>query len=183
MAAGRHCLASARRLAVLIAIGLGGAACTSKDVDYSYPDLLPGAGTNTYGTQPGIFGSDGLVLFGGGRQNQDNGGGGIGVNSFLWRASLDAISFMPLSSADPFGGVIITDWYPPPEAPNERFKLNIIIIGRQLRADALKVSAFRQHRDGSGQWVDAAVDPKTAIDLENAILTRARQIRIDTAAR
>ena len=108
-------------------------------------------------------------------------GGGIGVNSYLWRASLDSISFMPLSSADPFGGVIITDWYSPPESPNERFKLNIYILGRQLRADGVKAAVFRQRREDNGDWMDAAVEPKTAIELENAILTRARQMRINTA--
>jgi hypothetical protein len=153
-------------------------ACTGDDVDYKYPDAVGGGYA-----QQGVFGGDGLVLFGGGgRSGSQEPGGNIGVNSFLWRASLDAISFMPLASADPFGGVIITDWYPPPETPNERFKLNIIIIGRQLRADALKVSVFRQRRDVSGGWTDSAVEAKTAIDLENAILTRARQIRIDTAS-
>jgi hypothetical protein len=88
---------------------------------------------------------------------------------------------MPLSSADPFGGVIITDWYSPPESPNERFKLNIYILGRQLRADGVKAAVFRQRREDNGDWMDAAVEPKTAIELENAILTRARQMRINTA--
>ncbi len=46
-------------------------------------------------------------------------GGGIGVNSFLWPASLDTISFMPVNSANPFGGVIITDWHAPPETPGD----------------------------------------------------------------
>ena len=102
---------------------------------------------------------------------------GIGVNSFLWRASLDTISFMPLSSADPFGGVIITDWYSPPETPRERVKLNIYILGRELRADGLRVSVFRQVRTGQ-PWQEAKVDPKTVLDIENAILKRARELRI-----
>ena len=177
MAAWRRYWALAPRFAALLALGLADVACTSKDVEYNYPDAVGGGYR-----QQGVFGGDGLVLFQTGRNNQDQGGGGIGVNSFLWRASLDAISFMPLASADPFGGVIITDWYPPPETPNERFKLNIIIIGRQLRADAVKVSVFRQRRDNAGAWTDVATESKTAVDLENAILTRARQIRVDTAS-
>ncbi len=104
-------------------------------------------------------------------------GSGIGVNSFLWRASLDTISFMPLSSADPFGGVIITDWYSPPETPRERVKLNVYILGRELRADGLRVSVFRQTR-GNQPWQEAKVDPKTVRDIENAILKRARELRI-----
>lgn len=120
----------------------------------------------------------GISLFGGGDGDQE---AGIGVNSYLWRASLDTLNFMPLASADPFGGVIITDWYSPPESPNERFKLNIYILGRQLRADGVKAAVFRQRREDNGDWMDAAVEPKTAIELENAILTRARQMRINTA--
>ena len=103
--------------------------------------------------------------------------GGIAVNSYLWRASLDTMSFMPLSSADPFGGVIITDWYTPPETPNERVKVNIYILDRQLRADGLRISVFRQARDG-GSWQQASVDPQTIRDIENAILRRARELRI-----
>lgn len=103
---------------------------------------------------------------------------GISVNSFLWRASLDTISFLPLNSADPFGGIIITDWYSPPEAPDERFKVNVYILDRELRADGLRVTVFRQMRDAQGLWVDARVEERTARDLENAILRRARQMRI-----
>ena len=116
------------------------------------------------------------TLFGGDK-GTGGGGGGIGVNSFLWRASLDTISFMPLSSADPFGGVIITDWYSPPETPRERIKLNVYILGRELRADGLRVSVFRQTR-ASQPWQEAKVDPKTVRDIENAILKRARELRI-----
>jgi hypothetical protein len=111
------------------------------------------------------------------------GGNGVGVNSYLWRATLDTVSFMPLASADPFGGVIITDWYSPSDQPNERFKVNIFILGRELRADGVRASVFRQKRDGSGNWVDAQVDQATGTDLENAILTRARQMRLSTAAK
>ncbi|HVK79942.1 MAG TPA: DUF3576 domain-containing protein [Verrucomicrobiae bacterium] len=102
---------------------------------------------------------------------------GIGVNSFLWRASLDTLNFMPLASADPFGGVIITDWYSDPTTPNERFKATVYILDTRLRADALNVSIFRQQQQG-GAWVDATVDPDTEIQIENAILTRARQLRL-----
>lgn len=112
-----------------------------------------------------------------------SGGGGVGVNSFLWRASLDTISFMPVATADPFGGVIITDWFTPSESPNERFKLNIFVLGKELRADGVRATVFRQKRDASGQWADAPVDSKTGTDVENAILTRARQMRLSTAAK
>ena len=117
----------------------------------------------------------------GNSNNQGGGGGGVGVNSFLWRASLDTVSFMPLASADPFGGVIITDWYSPPKTPDERFKVNVFILGRDLRADGVRASVFHQKKDPKGQWVEAAVDANTATDLENAILTRARQIRLSAS--
>ncbi len=126
-----------------------------------------------------IFGTDGLDLFGGGKKSGGGGGGpGVAVNSFLWRASLDTISFMPLSSADPFGGVIITDWYSPPEAPQERYKMSVYILGRQLRADGIKVAVFRQRANGPGAWLASPVAKDTATKLENQILTRARQLRI-----
>lgn len=103
----------------------------------------------------------------------------MGVNSFLWRASLETLDFMPLSQVDPFGGVIVTDWYASAEAPNERFKANVYILDTNLRADALKTSIFKQTRTANG-WQDAAVDADTARQIENSILTRARQLYIAT---
>jgi hypothetical protein len=135
-------------------------------------------GTKSDSIMGALFGSNDNNAAGGG-----GGGPGIGVNSYLWRATLDTVSFMPLASADPFGGVIITDWYSPPDQPGERFKVNIFILGRELRADGVRASVFRQKRDGSQQWVDANVDQATGTDLENAILTRARQMRLSTASK
>ena len=86
---------------------------------------------------------------------------------------------MPVNSADPFGGVIITDWHAPPETPGERFKLNVYILGRALRADGVRVAVFRQVQDGNG-WRDAAVAAKTDTRIEDAILTKARQLRRET---
>jgi hypothetical protein len=118
---------------------------------------------------------DGLLggINGGGQRGEN-----ITVNSYLWRASLDTISFLPLTTADPFGGVIITDWYSPPETPAERFKVTVYILDRELRADGLRVAVFRQVRNGNTGWVEAKVDERTGRDIENAILKRARQMRI-----
>ncbi len=102
----------------------------------------------------------------------------ISVNGYLWRATLDTLSFMPLASADPYGGVIITDWYSAPETPNERFKCTVYILDSRLRADGLNVAVFKQVRDASGNWVDQAAAGQTEADLENAILSRARQLRL-----
>ena len=104
-------------------------------------------------------------------------GSGIGVNAFLWRASLDVVSSWPVSSADPFGGVIITDWYAPPETPRERFKFNIFILGRTLRADGVRVSIFKQILNTRGEWQQAALQADTQTLVENSILTRAQQFR------
>jgi hypothetical protein len=100
----------------------------------------------------------------------------IGVNSYLWRASLDALSFMPLLQADSSGGVIITDWYTNPANPGERMKVTVSILDRDLRADALRVAASRQVAQGGG-WVDAPVQAATVQKLEEVILTRARDLR------
>ncbi len=143
------------------------------EAKYPVPRQRPGSQVQ-YEQDPGIFGEGGIF---GPDLPEDSTGGGIGVNNLLWRASLDTVSFMPLVSADPFGGVIITDWYTPPSAPDERFKVNIYILGRALRADGIRASVFRQQMQG-GAWVDAPVALNTGTDLENAILTRARQMRL-----
>ncbi len=132
-----------------------------------------------------LFGEEFLTFSPGRDRGAESGGGGgsgIGVNGFLWRASLDAVSFMPLASADPFGGVIISDWYSPPESPDERFKITVFILGTELRSDGIRASVFKQVRGGDGGWNDASVDEGTAIRLEDAILTGARQRRIASAS-
>ena len=129
-----------------------------------------------------LFGDQGLVLgIGGKTASADEGGGGLGVNAYLWRAALDTLSFMPLASADPFGGVIITDWYSPPAAAGERFKATAYILGRQLRTDGIRLTVFRQVLQ-NGQWVDAAVSPATKGEIEDKVLARARELRSQTAS-
>jgi len=100
----------------------------------------------------------------------------IGVNSYLWRASLDTLSFMPMVQTDSNGGVIVTDWYSNPGSPNERMKLTVSILDQDLRADALRVAASRQVNQG-GQWVNAPVEAATVQKLEEIILTKARDLR------
>ena len=156
------------------------AACSSsKPVaqnDYFEP------GFNTGGGQGRAFGDQGIVLFGGAdKKTAGDQSGGLGVNAYLWRGTLDTLSFMPLASADPFGGVIITDWYQPPSASGERFKATAYILGRQLRADGIRVSIFRQVQQG-GQWVDAPVAGSTTGEIENKVLARARELRAQSAS-
>jgi len=100
----------------------------------------------------------------------------IGVNSYLWRAAIDTLSFAPLISADSSGGVIVTDWYSRPNNPGERVKLTVSILDQELRADALRVAASRQVNQ-NGAWVAAPVTAATVQKLEDIILTRARDLR------
>jgi hypothetical protein len=105
----------------------------------------------------------------------------IGVNSYLWRASLEALSFMPLLQTDSNGGVIVTDWYVNPKNPGERMKVSVTILDEDLRADALRVAASRQVASG-GTWVEAPVDAATVQKLEDVILTKARDLRRSAVA-
>ena len=135
------------------------------------------------GEQGKLFGDQGLAIGigkGAAGSAQAAEGGALGVNAYLWRGALDTLSFMPLASADPFGGVIITDWYQPPTSGGERFKATAYILGRQLRADGVKVSIFRQVAQG-GQWVDQPVSPTTTSEIENKVLARARELRSQVA--
>ena len=144
--------------------------------DRTHRDVIAGVGGSKQ-DQGTLFGPGGM--FGSKAKDKDYDGSGVAVNAYLWRASLDTINFIPLASADPFGGVIITDWYTPAETPNERMKVQVTILDRELRADGVRVSVFKQQTaPKGGAWVDAQVDPRTQIDIENAILTRARQLRI-----
>jgi hypothetical protein len=169
-------------VALLLALSLLAACGRGKNPEFTVYDPQDQRIRDRYGT---FTGQDGFTLFGGRNRSSaaaagGDGSSGIGVNAYLWRGALETIDFMPLASADPFGGLIITDWYQPPEQQNERLKLHILILDRSLRADAVKVSVFRQVRDGGG-WIDASVDPNTPRALEDKILTKARELRIASA--
>src|SRR5262249_55491921 len=101
----------------------------------------------------------------------------LGVNGYLWRATLDTLNFMPLASADPYGGVVITDWYANPEKPDERLKATVYILDTRLRADGISASVFKETYT-NGAWQAASVSPDTNVALENAILSRARDLRL-----
>lgn len=103
--------------------------------------------------------------------------GALGVNAYLWRASLDTLAFMPLVSADPYGGVIITDWYANPGKADERLKATVYILDTRLRADGISAAVFRETLV-NGVWTPATVAPETNIALEDAILAKARELRL-----
>ncbi len=166
--------------AVLLAGAL--AACSGQDISYEGVEDTTVTPQGRFEPDVGdpdretIFGPDGLTSLFSGR-GSDAPGGGLGVNAFLWRASLDTLAFLPPLAADPFGGVIIYDWYQPPDSGDERLKVAVYILDTRLTASALRVAVNRQVRDTDG-WRDAAVSEDTATALENAILTRARLLRI-----
>ncbi|MCO6419427.1 DUF3576 domain-containing protein [Siccirubricoccus sp. KC 17139] len=165
--------------------------------------LLAACGDNVRGVQNDEYGDwrgssprqrslgatgSGLVVFGVDKEREAReaaaatGGAGLAVNAYLWRATLDTLSFMPLASADPFGGTIITDWYTPPGAQNERFRAQAYVMGRQLRSDGVRVQVFRQVNE-RGQWVDSPVSPATNSEFEDKVLARARELRSQSAQR
>jgi hypothetical protein len=146
----------------------GGSGPTEATVNNPETMYLPGAQASAD--------SHPLFQLGGNKSSGNAQGTGIQVNAYLWRATLDTLSFMPLASADPFGGVIITDWYSPPATPNERFKANAYILSQQMTANSIQVTLFHQVLQ-NGQWVDAAVDPETESGLEDRILSRAADLR------
>ena len=165
---------------LIAGVSLSLAACSGKklETEAKYPTGADRSSTggDIYSEPDSIFGKDGLTLFNS-KEEENSTASGITVNSYLWRASLDTVSFMPLASADPFGGVILTDWYEPPESAGERFKINVFILDRELRSDAIRVKIFKQRKRG-GLWRDAESSEETALKLEETILTRARKARV-----
>ena len=156
---------SIRLLPAALLASMAVAACSSDAIkpNPTAPDFQGlGSGSAGDASVSRLGGDDSGTIFGIGKTNRDQarGGGmvgsGIGVNAFLWRGALDTIAFMPLASADPFGGVIITDWYTPPGTSGERFKATIYILSRDLRSDGVRVNIYRQVLQ-NGQWMDASV--------------------------
>ncbi|MEM7499249.1 MAG: DUF3576 domain-containing protein [Pseudomonadota bacterium] len=138
-----------------------------------------GEGGITFGT--GGSGGGGSSIASGIFGDDEARGEGIPVNKHLWRASLDTLSFLPIASTDPFTGVIATDWGATPDAPGERFKVTAYVVSSELQASSLRVAVFRETLNDEQVWAPAAVDPTTARRIEDAILTRARQIRLAEA--
>lgn len=149
------------------------ASCSGAKTEQSYPKSVEDIRHERQGK---ITGEEGWVILGG--EKDETKGMGITVNSFLWRATLDTLSFAPLASADPIGGVIITEWYENPEARGERFKINASILDKRLRSDGIKVAIFKQIIDKNGNWRDEKVTSGLAKDLETKILTKARELKI-----
>jgi hypothetical protein len=153
------------------------ASCSNINKESNYPKSKEEQELERMGK---LTGDEGMVLFGSTKKRGSSVTDAINVNSYLWRASLDMIYFMPLLSADPFGGTILTDWYANSPNAKERFKFNIIIVGAELRSDAVKVSAFKQVKDASGRWKESVANPQLARDIEDKILLRARELKVNS---
>lgn len=173
------------RLGLAAMLCIAGAGCSSDLAPEEDRNVGPPTGPQReYGLPPRagkLFGDDVSVsniadgsLF----RGEGDRGEGLPVNKYLWQATLDTLDFLPLVSTDPFTGVIATDWAGTPEAPGERLKVTAYLTKPELEASSLRVAVYRQVSDGQGGWQPAAVSPQTALRLENAILARARQLRI-----
>ncbi|MES2984290.1 MAG: DUF3576 domain-containing protein [Pseudomonadota bacterium] len=171
----RHPLTARAVLTVFACLFALSACGVKQDENQSYPKTEKDQRRERLGK---LTGEDGLQIGGDSAKDKDAGKNPLGVNSFLWRATLDTLAFLPIAQADPFGGVILTDWYEDPDAPGERYKLNVLILDRQLRADSLKITTFRQKKDKAGAWRDTATDASLGRKLEDTVLTRARQMRV-----
>ena len=171
-------------LVAVVLYGFGLTACSgTREVSQDEYTSTPSQSTRP-DTTPGLAGEGGISLSLGGKGSSKNeaSASGIGVNAYLWRGTLDTLSFMPLASADPLGGVVITDWWQSNTVPRERFKANAYIMTRSLRSDGVKVTIFRQIEQ-KGQWVDTPVNPVAVSEVENKILARARELRSAVAER
>lgn len=154
-------------------VGCGGGARDFSDKESDYPKTWDERQKDQMGK---LTGENGLVIFGG-KEKSSAATQGINVNSYLWRASLDIVHKMPLISADPFGGAILTDWYHVSGTAKEHYKLNIYIVGAELRSDAVRVAAFKQVKDKKGNWGDTVGNDLLATEIENKILLRARAMK------
>ena len=164
-------------LVLTAAFGMAASGCATRPKAPAGP-IVTAQGSGQFPTAAPRSGGLRVPGFGGSNRPTAAAPAGLGVNSYLWRATLDTLAFMPLASADPYGGVIITDWYTNPEKADERFKATVYILDTRLRADGLNVNIYRQTKDTAGGWVNAATNAQTDTDIENAILTRARQLRL-----
>ncbi len=162
---------------IFLLSGLLSACSTGEGGETSYPKSKEEREWEKVGK---LSGDEGLVIVGG--KKKSAGTAGINVNSFLWKAALDVVHKMPLLSADPFGGTILTDWHKPTADSKERYKLNVFIIGAELRSDAARVTVFKQIQDGRGQWVDTVVPDELSTQIEDKILLTARNMKFSAGS-
>ena len=166
----------------IIAVFILLAACNGK-VERNYKDYHPQTSEERRDSRMSSIitkSDEPIVIYGGKKSSSEIGGTGI-ANSYLWKAALESIAFMPLSSSDSNGGTILTDWYSAPETPNEKFKFNIIILGPELQINSIRVTAFKQVLTASGQWRSVEASKSLARDIEDNILKKAITLKARAA--
>ncbi|HLD95804.1 MAG TPA: DUF3576 domain-containing protein [Alphaproteobacteria bacterium] len=153
--------------------------CSSlKDEQEKAPEHSPKSRYDEKIESPGYLFGDDFLSFGGSRKKTaGQGAGPSSVNTYLWKASLEALNLMPLQSADAVGGVLITEWYASTPSSQDKIKVCVFIKDYILRADALKVTVYKQVKDKSGHWLSSSLDEVTARQIEDIILTKARDLR------
>ncbi len=97
----------------------------------------------------------------------------IRPNPDLWVAAGNQLGFARKRMSDPFAGVLATDWYRPKEAPGERLRVTINILGSDLEARNLRIAIIRQVRRG-GVWRNGPVSASTVATLHTRIMRAAR---------
>lgn len=187
-------IGAGRLAAIALIASLGLAACGPSNTKFPVSGGEAKNSGDPYKTvkeaRGGIFQEGGIAaefspaaLFGGDKEAQPAAApatDGIRINGYLWGASLDTVSFMPLKVVDPVAGLIVTDWYTPPDKSAERFRLNVFILSGQLRDDGVRVAVFRQLRD-DGKWRDVEPIPGAASELERLIVRRAKDLQVAKA--
>ena len=154
--------------------------CGSPKVEYTYPKAAPQIREEKIGSFVSKDDDGGFVLFGKKMSSGSSGTSKNPVNRFLWQAALENVSFMPIIVSDSTGGVITTDWNIKDSNPNERFKLNLLILGGKLQARSIKVNIFKQIKTKTGEWQDKPVPQEQNISLEDKVIARARELNIES---
>lgn len=156
----------------VMALAVGLTACNP-------PDVVPPTGNNSKTREPNIgklFGDLEIRPFGDGKDNKAKDTPALAAkhNPYIWQASLEAVAFMTITTADPPSGVIVTDWYRDPATPHERFKFSILVSGGELSSESLRVRLFKQTQDKDGNWADSEGDKTAATTIAATIMSRAK---------
>ena len=173
------------RILAIVALMIAVSACTNATVERNYKDYHPQVGEDLRDSKMSSIitkSDEPIVIYGGKKGSSETGSGSGMAGSYLWKAALESIAFMPLVSSDSNGGAIITDWYASPESPNEQFKFNIFILSPELQVSSVKVTAFKQVRSG-GHWQSVAVNKELARNVEDNILKKAIALRAKVPAK
>ena len=111
--------------------------------------------------------------------NKKSGDFNFATSNEMWRASLDILDFMPLTSADYGGGLIITDWYNDENSTNDSIKISVRFLSNEIRADALNIKVFSKECDASTNCKVVQSNPAIVNELKVAILKRAAKYKKD----